>query len=306
MSSQVMNSDIETTLIKTPLGDLELGVRGQGSVVVLSLHGSPGGTDAATIMSRFLPSADFKVLAPSRHGYLGTPLGKDGTIDHEADLLAALLDTLGIRQLGVLAWSGGGPVAYRLAVRHPNRVACLVCFAAVSLPITEPPYPLSDRILFETSLGQSLFAYVVRRNPDHIIQSVLEHEGSLLEAEVKDLFKWVSSRPDQRSAVLDISLTVGRGGKRRAGFRNDMANYAKLGSLELDRVRCPVLLVHGDADNDVPIRHSLEAHKSLANSELLTLARGTHVALYAHQDAEKAQQRVRAFFATHGSDNGLS
>ena len=83
-------------LITTTAGVVEAEVRGSGAPVIV-LHGSPGGIDAARAMGHFLPPEKFRTIALSRPGYLGTPLGAGGaSIDHEADLLAAVLDTLGV------------------------------------------------------------------------------------------------------------------------------------------------------------------------------------------------------------------
>ena len=110
----------------------EVAVRGTGSPVLV-VHGTPGGIDVAAIMSRFLPSADFRVVTLSRPGYQGTPLASErATLDDEADLYAAVLDDLGIDRASVLAWSGGGPAAYRFAVRHPARVRSLAVAAGLT------------------------------------------------------------------------------------------------------------------------------------------------------------------------------
>jgi pimeloyl-ACP methyl ester carboxylesterase len=104
---------------------------GTGAPVVV-VHGTPGGIDAAALMAGFLPHDGIAAILLSRPGYLGTELGDRTTVDQQADLMAALLDHLGVERAGVFSWLGGGPAGYRLAVRHPDRVNALVAFAAVS------------------------------------------------------------------------------------------------------------------------------------------------------------------------------
>jgi hypothetical protein len=58
---------------------------------------------------------------------------------------------------------------------------------------------------------------------------------------------------DAARAMSRFLATTNIAGPRQAGWRNDVANFARIGSLDLGRVRCPVLLVHGDADTDAPI-----------------------------------------------------
>jgi pimeloyl-ACP methyl ester carboxylesterase len=157
-------------IIATALGSVEAEAHGAGAPVIV-VHGSPGGIDAARMMARFLPPGRFRGIVLSRPGYLGTPLDPaDTSIDHEADLLAAVLDTLGVDRAGVLAWSGGGPSAYRLAVRHPGRVSSLIQVAAVSSRWVAPTPSLSQRFLFGTNAGQWLIRFLAHRAPGQVVE----------------------------------------------------------------------------------------------------------------------------------------
>jgi len=106
----------------------------------------------------------------------------------------------------------------------------------------------------------------------------------------------VLADPEQRAAVLALSATTGWCGRRKAGWDNDLANYGAIGSLELGRVPCPVLLIHGDADTDVAIGHSRAAHSALPDSTLVVVERGTHLAFYAHPQARDVQEQARKWF----------
>ena len=91
---------------------------------MLFVHGSPGGCDQGALMGAFLVERGYRVVAPSRPGYLGTSLDDTNrTPDQQADLHVALMDELDIDRFSVLCWSGGGASTYRLAARHPDRVA---------------------------------------------------------------------------------------------------------------------------------------------------------------------------------------
>jgi pimeloyl-ACP methyl ester carboxylesterase len=218
-------------------------------------------------------------------------------IDHEADLLAAVLDSFGVDRAGVLAWSGGGPSAYRLAVRHPERVAGLVAVAALSARWVEPAPTLAERFMFGTRAGQGLIEFLARRAPGQVVGGALEGEGSVRGDELKTLTAGVMANPEQRRAVLAFSTTVSRIGPRRAGWENDVANFGVIDSLELDRVRGPVLLIHGEVDTDVTIDFSYSAQQALPESRLIVMDRGTHLSFYAHPDAAAVQAEARAFLA---------
>ena len=63
----------------------------------LSVHGGLGGADQGRLIADWLAGEGYRILSPSRPGYLGTPLASGATVEEQADLLAALHDTLEIR-----------------------------------------------------------------------------------------------------------------------------------------------------------------------------------------------------------------
>jgi pimeloyl-ACP methyl ester carboxylesterase len=130
-------------------------------------------------MGRFLVEAGFEVIAPSRPGYLGTPLDRRRTIDDQADLHAALLDAIGCERAGVVTWSGGGPSGYRLAVRHPSRVSALVAFAAVSQAYPEPKGKPEERLVMQTTAGNRLLRFLVDHAPRRTVSATVRAEGDL-------------------------------------------------------------------------------------------------------------------------------
>ncbi|OYW52225.1 MAG: hypothetical protein B7Z30_16080, partial [Rhizobiales bacterium 12-68-15] len=79
--------------IQTDAGPVEVAEAGQGAPV-LSLHGGMGGYDQALLLARCMvgDAAGFRILAPSRPGYLGTPALGRTTPAAQARLFAALLD----------------------------------------------------------------------------------------------------------------------------------------------------------------------------------------------------------------------
>ncbi|WP_435083297.1 alpha/beta fold hydrolase [Gordonia hongkongensis] len=121
----------EPRLVETPTGPVEYVDVGSGPPLVF-VHGSPGGCDQGVLMTRFL-AGTHRVIAVSRPGYLGTPLGGDNRDPAaQAALVRAVLDSVGIDRFGLMCWSGGGPVAYSLAASVPERVSAIVAVAAVS------------------------------------------------------------------------------------------------------------------------------------------------------------------------------
>lgn len=284
-------SEYVPTVVDTAAGPVEYAVVGSGAPVVV-VHGTPGGVDAAALMSRILPRDGIQAVLVSRPGYLGTPLDGRETFDRQADLLVALLDRLGIDRAGVYTWSGGGAAGYRMAVRHPERVAAIVANAAVSQKYVEPDHDLSTRLMFGTAPGQWLLRFLATHSPKNYIQGSLAAEGDLTKEQLTERVQQVLADPAKKQFVLDLGPTAVQDQHRRAGYDNDMAHFAAITSLELEKITAPTLLVQGTADSDLPPEHSTFAADTIPGAELLALDAGTHLALYTHPDSARAQARV--------------
>lgn len=295
-----MATESTTSIARTPLGTIEYAVVGEG-IPVLVIHGSPGGIDAAELMARFLPKGQFKAILVSRPGYLRTPLDDRLTIDQQADLLAALLDELGIARAAIYAWSGGGPAGYRLAVRHPGKVMSLVAFAAVSQAYRDTHTSAAERLMFTTSAGRWLMRVLAAHQPKQYIAGALSSEGDLNKEQLEAQVAAVFADDTKRQFVLDLGPTAEQGKDRRGGFDNDLAQFGRIESLELERIAAPTLIVQGTVDTDLPPGQSYFAAETIPGAELIKLEEGTHLALYTNADAEAAQKRVIAFLQEHAA-----
>jgi pimeloyl-ACP methyl ester carboxylesterase len=72
---------------------------------LLVLHGTPGGSDQGVVAAELL-GVDARVIAPSRPGYLGTPLSTGRTPGEQAAAMVALLDELEVERAVVVGLSG--------------------------------------------------------------------------------------------------------------------------------------------------------------------------------------------------------
>lgn len=82
----------------------------------------------------------------TRPGYLGTPMSSGKSPEQQGDLIAALLDKLGIAKAGVIAVSGGGPSAVRFGLHHSDRCAGLVLVSTCADKV-DTPIPFSFKVM---------------------------------------------------------------------------------------------------------------------------------------------------------------
>lgn len=111
-------------IAETAAGPIEYAEQGQGEPLLL-IHGAGGGYDQGLLIARNLFD-HHRNIAPSRFGYLRTPVPADSSPSAQADAHAALLDHLGVDRAIVVGVSAGGPSAIELALRHADRVSALI------------------------------------------------------------------------------------------------------------------------------------------------------------------------------------
>jgi pimeloyl-ACP methyl ester carboxylesterase len=112
-------------IIETGCGRIEYARAGKGDPV-LAIHGNAGGFDQGLGLAQGYLEQEFEVIAPSRFGYLGSPLPEDASPALQADAYACLLDALGIDRVAILTSSAGVTSSVQFALRYPERVSALV------------------------------------------------------------------------------------------------------------------------------------------------------------------------------------
>jgi pimeloyl-ACP methyl ester carboxylesterase len=267
-------------ITQTARGLIEHTDEGAGRVLV-ALHGGMGGADQSWLLARALlgVAPDWRVLAVSRPGYLGTPLETGRTPDEQADAVAALLDATDIKRATVAAVSAGGPVAIAFALRHPTRCAGLVLVSTPSGHMPSDPAILGrldgmGRVARIPGASR-LLGWLAGRKPRQAgLRSV--RDEALLDRTLAD--------PEAGPLMLALQNCIfPRLAHRVAGTRNDMEQLAALGALPLEKLALPVVLaVHGTGDRVVPFHHAQAVEKSAQNSTLLAIDGGEHVALFTH------------------------
>jgi pimeloyl-ACP methyl ester carboxylesterase len=286
--------NMPTLFADTAFGRIEYLDRGQG-LPVLVLHGSPGGHDQGALMADFLVRAGYRTLIPSRPGYLGSELNElNRSIDGTADALAALMAGLGFDRYGVMCWSGGGPSAYRLALRHGDKLNALVTLAAVSQRYEWHPGG-DERFMFGSVLGNWILKIMREHAQRALVNTTLASEGELSKAELETLVNEVWADEAKRRFVLDLAGTVSWRGARKPGLDNDMANFAAITDLELQHIAVPTLLVHGRADTDALPEHSEFAAARIPGAQLQWVERGGHLAAFTDPDSDAIQARIVDF-----------
>lgn len=262
------------TTMATAAGPVEYADRGSGEPL-LAVHGTLGGCDQGLVATEFFRANGFRIIAPSRPGYLGTPLATGRTPEEQADALAALMDAIGIANFAVFAGSGGGPAAYALAARYPDRVTRLVQVDSVCLPI--PPFPFARLSAKDPSIRFQL--WLLRRAAVPMLKMMFRRFGGEPREEAAAHASRVAADPVRVAHLEAIYMASSGWAGRRAGFDNDSTAFKRLTPLNLEAITCPTLIMHATMDASVPPENAEHAHRRIAGSELYWM-HGSHVAFF--------------------------
>ena len=268
--------DGRATMLETERGPIQVAREGDGPRV-MSIHGSPGGFDQGLVWARHLRDGGRELIAPSRPGYLRTPLDSGRSPAQQADLYAAMLDALCIDKVTVLGISSGGPSAVHFAARHPNRTNALLLDAAVLLSMA-PAGSAIERAIFESGTGIWLSCQIAKRWPKLTAALVVDTlSAGLSKGRKRDAVVWITSNPARLHNIVDLPTSLAPRRFREPGQRNDESNEINLDPLPFTEITAPTLIAQGTNDVFPLIDHATNAADKMPGAELMLVEEGHHV-----------------------------
>jgi pimeloyl-ACP methyl ester carboxylesterase len=275
---------------QTRCGPIEYAVAGEGPPVLV-VHGAGGGFDQGLDLGESLSQAGFRVIAPSRFGYLGTPLPADASAAAQADAHACLLDALNIPRAAVLGVSAGGPSTLQFALRYPDRTAAMVLLVpGVYAPRSDEARPArmsrTMAFMFDTTLRSDFIFWagskLARKT---FIRSVL---GTPTEVATR-------APPDEQArlkVVLEHILPVR---PRRLGLLNDAAVVSSQPRYDLEKITAPTLAISTADDLYGTFEAARYTAEHVPNAHFIGYPSGGHMLVGHNLEAAAA---VHAFLKT--------
>ena len=232
-----------SVVVDSPWGPIEYADIGSGPPV-LFIHGSGGGFDQGLAFSALLARRGFRIIAPSRFGYLRSAMPEGATPEVQADALDWLLRRLDIEQAVIIGGSAGTLSATQLALRRPGRCRALVLavptlYAPDRLPgANAAPDPATQRAI-DAALGSDLLFWTgIRAAPDFMTRMVLATDPETVKRAS------AAERRRVREAMFHI-LPVSA---RRRGILMDSATAGAPPPWPVERIACPTLVISAKGD----------------------------------------------------------
>jgi pimeloyl-ACP methyl ester carboxylesterase len=279
-------------VIATRAGPIEYADEGAGDAVLV-IHGAGGGYDQGLLIGRDLP-AGHRLIAPSRFGYLRTPIPPDSSIAAQADAHAALLDALAIDEAIVVGVSAGAPSAIELALKYPRRVKALIL-------LVPRAYDPSAAVGPDQSTPSRIVLTMIETSADFLFWLAIPFARSAL-------VRFFGIRPElERNATEEDHARITRImrgilplSERVAGI--DLDGRHRLEPWPLGQIAAPTLIVSAEDDlfGTLPGARFTASH--IAGAELKVLESGGHLML-------GQTERVRGWiadFLQHGCPSDAS
>jgi len=270
------------SVISSAYGDIEFTEGGSGPDVLV-IHGSGGGYDQGELIVEAVLGDGFHWITPSRFGYLGSTFKSGATWDDQAHAYAALLDSLGIEQVAVVAMSQGGPSALLFAVLYPKRVSSLTLISCgVAASESEDQAQANEKGDMLVTIFERDFLYWAASRffkkqlmqligaGDDVVAGLTEEQRALFERFIDEM----------NPASL-----------RAAGAAFD--NQATMPGERIAAITAPTLILHAE-DDGLQLFHNAEfAAAVIPDSELVQFETGGHFII----GTERA--RIRAVATEH-------
>jgi non-heme chloroperoxidase len=230
-----------------------------GQPIVFS-HGWPLNSDSWDSQMFFLASKGYRVIAHDRRGHGRSSQPWEGhDMDHYADDLAAVVETLNLKKAIHVGFSTGGGEVTRYIGRHgTKRVAKIVLISAVPPLMVKGP-----------------------TNPNGVPIEVFDGTRAALIANRAQFFKDVPSgpfygfnRPSAKPSqgMIDSWWRQGMQGSHKAVHDSIKAFSETDFRDDLKKFNVPTLVIHGDDDQVVPI--------DVAGRITVTLVKGAKLIVY--------------------------
>ena len=269
-------------IIETECGLIEYGTAGDGPPVLV-IHGAGGGYDQGLLIGSQMFGKDYGLIAPSRFGYLNSPIPEDSSLAAQADAYACLLDALDIDRVIVVAFSAGGPSGLHFARRYPERTTTLIMRSAISYI---DPSSAEDRKR-EASINRVIGSDFVYWLGTTVARSfVLDLLGVSREVQA-GLSPTEMAQADQ---VLEAMLPMSQ---RLDGILLDQGRELPKDS-PLGLIKAPTLVIHARDDSLIDYSNGQHTAGKITGAEFVTFGDGGHF-LLGHYEEIKA--KIMTFLA---------
>lgn len=233
---------------------------GTGHPIVF-IHGWPLDHQMWEYQTRVLPALGFRCIVYDRRGFGKSDKPWSGyDYDTFADDLKSVLDHLNLENVTLVGFSMGGGEVVRYFSRHGGKRVSKVVLLASIAPFTLKTSDNPDGVPKEVF--------------DSIIKSLENDRGDFLAGLLKVFYGVDENNQPVSQTLLDWNLALGMQALPKATIDCVHAFGETDFRTEMSAINVPALVIHGDADNIVPIKPTGEQASKLIPDSIYKVYNG--------------------------------
>lgn len=277
----------KSRIAQTAHGAIEYAREGSGPTALV-IHGAGGGYDQGLYLAHDLLGEGYDVVAPSRFGYLRTPVPKDASHAAQAEAHAALLDELGVQHTIVIGVSAGAPSAIEFALRYPERTQALILI----VPRTYDP---ANQVGVDQTLQNRTIISMFEKSADFSYWAATKvGRKQLVRFFGVDPELEAQAEPQEREKITGLIADMLPLSERVDGIIADTTS--KLLRPDFERIDAPTLVISAKDDLYHTLPGARFAADHIPNAELKVFKTGGHLLIGHGEDMRKA---IGAFLARY-------
>ncbi|MCP4346450.1 MAG: alpha/beta hydrolase [Desulfobacterales bacterium] len=255
---------------------------GIGPKVLLLIHGNMTSSKHWDLLMENFPG-EYKIVAPDLRGFGGSSYNNPvNSFKDFSEDVRLFVDALGLEKFSIAGWSAGGAIAMQFAIDHPGFVSKLILQSSVGIK--------GFHMLKSNEKGQPVPGEFIKTRQDidndPQLQKIINANSSknrefLRAVWNKLIYTQKQPEPEKYEQYLDDILTQ-RNLKDiyyslvRFNISNE-DNRVVPGTGEVDKIRVPTLVIHGDRDFIIPLETAEQIKKGIKeNAELAVLENCGH------------------------------
>lgn len=259
-----------SNIMHSRFGDLEYADTGSGAPILM-IHGTGGGFDRGLFSSRWLLDLGYRIIAPSRFGYLRSASPDNPSSENQADAFADLLDELGIERIAVASASAGARSALAFATRHPDRCAALLPIVpAIPVPGSplNQPWLTTPKWLVSRLLNSSFLLWAaIAALPNNLTRTLLATNPALVG----------NATTEEKTRVRNVALGVLPLSDRKQGLLNDLTISVNPETMDLKKITAPTLAIALEDDGFGTAKSARYIAENVRDTQLVIYRDGGHL-----------------------------
>mgnify|MGYP006279130943 CR=1 FL=1 len=251
---------------------------GNGSKVLLFVHGNTNSSKNWDLLMEELPKEEYTIFAVDLRGFGESSYNKKiDSISDFSDDIKLFCDKLGLKDFTIVGWSAGGAVAMRFCIDYQSFVNKLILLEGSSVqgyPIEKDGKYLATREEITKTVKPILWAYNMKG------KFILNKIGRWLLKKVCERSMYAENKPEaeryeeyidemmKQRNLVDINYAL-------AHFNISSENNGVVkGTGEADQIEVPTLIIQGDRDDVVTMDMAEKNLQEIGNNATMEIIEG--------------------------------